>query len=56
MRDVGEALPCAAGIFVFDVLEDVALQVLGVLKPSWWQHLRLARYLQRFRTIRPLVA
>ena len=31
---------------------DVALQVFGVLQPSW-QHLRSARYLQHFRTIRP---
>ena len=36
----------------FRCLQDAALQVLGVLKPSW-QHLRFARYLQRLRTIRP---
>ena len=50
-RGVGEPLPRTAGSFGFDVLQDVALQGLGVLKPSW-QHLCLARYLQRLRTIR----
>ena len=56
-RGVGEPLPSTAGIFGFDVWKlAVALQVLGVLKPSW-QHLRFARYLQRLRTIRaPVVA